>query len=113
MSRLVLVDQIIVGMELEQAVKNRYGQLLLSAQTRLEEKHKKVLRTWGITSVYIKEDIDTSIDLQSSDSQKTEELKQLIQRFQWSPRNPNEEDLFEMVLLKVLASNKCSGSGNL
>lgn len=113
MSRLVTINQIIEGMELEHAVKNQYGQLLLPANARLEEKHKKILKTWGISSLYIIEELNDSAEMQTMENQKIEELKLLHERFRWSPRNKNEEDLFEMVFLKELISDKNQrGSGS-
>lgn len=113
MSRLVTIDQIADGMELEQAVKNQFGQLLIPANARLKEKHRKVLKTWGVSSVHIREENNNSTDPEISDNQKKEGLKLLCQRFKWSPRNQNEEDLFEMVLSRNFASNKNPGESQL
>jgi len=108
MTKIVPVDQISEGMELELPVKNQYGQLLIPASARLEEKHKKILKTWGVTSVSIKEDLTTPSDSEPTDTQRADELELLYKRFGWRPGNPNEEDLFEMVLAK-----KSSGGAGL
>ena len=100
MTKIVPVDQISEGMELDQPVKNQYGQLLIPASARLEEKHKKILKTWGVASVSIKEDLAASSGSEPTNIQRAEELERLYIRFGWKPGNPNEEDLFELVLAK-------------
>lgn len=110
MSKLIASVQIIEGMVLEKAIKNKYGQLLIPANTLLEEKHKKLLKTWGITSAHIKSEEENPVDRIPENNQKSEELNLLYERFGWKPRNPNEEDLFEMVLAKGQKSG--SGSGD-
>lgn len=112
MPKLVSLDQITEGMIIEQAVKNQYGQLLISVNTKLEEKHKKILKTWGIVSVYVEEQNEGASNVELSKIQKTEELKLLYQRFLWCPRNANEEDIFEMLLSLDLMPIKSTMGSN-
>ncbi|MDP3148619.1 MAG: hypothetical protein Q8N83_05760 [Ignavibacteria bacterium] len=110
MSRLVAIEKLVDGMETNQAVKNKFGQMLIPAKTQITETHKKVLRTWGITSIDIKDDSSSPPDLQPTDNQKTEGLELLYRRFSWFPRNANEEDLFEMLLsLNIASDNRSIG----
>lgn len=106
MSRLVAIEKLVDGMETIQAVKNKFGQMLIPAKTQITETHKKVLRTWGITSIDIKDESSSPPDLQPTDNQKNEGLELLYQRFSWFPRNANEEDLFEMLLSLNIAADK-------
>ena len=46
-------DKLQAGMVLESDVKDLSGRMLLKAGTEIEEKHLKVLRTWGILGVNI------------------------------------------------------------
>lgn len=106
MSKRVNVDEVREGMELEIAVKNHYGQLLLPVNTVITEKHKNVFKTWGIDSIHIKsEPSDTDNPVREND-ETAEEMISLQERFGWSPRNLNEEDLFKMVSHKISVYDK-------
>lgn len=110
MSKHVPIDKLTEGMEINQAVKNQFGQMLIPANTQITEKHKKVLKTWGIVSVDIKDDSISTTDLQGAEINKTEGLILLYEQFSWQPRNANEEDLFEMLLsLNIASDNRSIG----
>ncbi len=102
MAKLITLDELKEGMELELPVKNKFGQTLLSANFKLEEKHKSLFKMWGIESFYIK-DIGTDDDIIKYDEERKEEAsKMLHQRMKWIPQNSNERDLYEMALQGVL-----------
>jgi hypothetical protein len=102
MSRLVATAQIAIGMVLDKAIKNKHGQLLIPGGITIEEKHIKLFKTWGISSVYIKGETVDSDYYASNDAQKTEWLEALYGAYGWTPRNRNEDDLFEMVMMLKL-----------
>ena len=105
MSTLITIDKITVGMKLAEPVKNKLGQLLFAVGVTLEEKHKKIFSTWGITSIYI-QDVDNQesnivFDMNSYPAAKEE----LSKRLKWVPRNAVEEDLFEIAVKKILEND--------
>lgn len=102
MSKLVATPKITQGMVLEKAIKNKYGQLLIPEKVTIEEKHIKIIEAQGISSVHIKTETDDSDYYASNDAQKTEWLEALYGAYGWTPRNPNEDDLFEMVMMLKL-----------
>jgi hypothetical protein len=102
MSKMVVISRITSGMVLEKAVKNKYGQLLIPENTVIEEKDIYTLAAWGISSVHVKSENDDSDYYASNDAQKTEWLEALCSEYGWIPRNQNEDDLFEMVMMLKL-----------
>lgn len=102
MSRLVAISQVTPGTVLEKAVKNKYGQLLLPENAVIGEKEIYILTSWGISSVHIKANNDDSDYYTSNNAQKKEWLEALCGAYGWKPRNRNEEDLFEMVMMLKL-----------
>lgn len=106
MSKCIPVEKVVEGMELEVAVKNHYGQMLLPVNTVIVEKHKKIFKTWGIQSIYVKEEISEPGSEQQLDAEKLKEMQSLYDRFKWKPRNSIEEDLFKMILLKISVYDK-------
>lgn len=50
---LIDVDQILPGMVLSKNVNDTSGRLLLQAHTTLNEKHIRVLRSWGIYQITV------------------------------------------------------------
>ena len=102
MPKLIVLEEIKEGMELALPLKNKFGQILLSADVRLENKHKKILKMWGVTAVYIKENNNEYKDIDYSEQTKGEAAKLLGLRLKWTPKNQNEEDLYEMALRNIL-----------
>lgn len=50
---LIDVDQILPGMVLSKNVNDTSGRLLLQAHTTLNEKHIRILRTWGVYQISV------------------------------------------------------------
>ena len=99
MPKFITPDEIQEGMELAEPVKNKFGQVLLSSNLKLQTKHTVILKTWGIQTIQIISDNDvTKID----ESALEEAREKLSHRMKWSPRNANEEDLVEMALNRIL-----------
>jgi hypothetical protein len=102
MSKIISVEKIAPGMELASDVRNKFGQILLGASSKLEEKHKKIFKTWGILSVDIT-DSEAESAYKDIDEPKLAEVRARIsKRFLWTPSNLFEEDLFEVVMEKAL-----------
>lgn len=105
MPKLVVLEEIKEGMELALPIKNKFGQVLLSADVRLENKHKKILKTWGVTGIYIKEDNIETNEAEYDDKAVSEAAQILSRRLKWKPTNFNEEDLYNMALRQILEKN--------
>lgn len=95
--KLINVSEIERGMELTEPVKNRNGQVLLNSGVILEEKHKLILKTWGIKKVSVKSEFEEAnspvYDLAE------EKMSALKNRLSWQPRNYQESELIELALI--------------
>ena len=102
MSIQITIDRIKNGMILSERIVNKFGQMLLPAETKLEEKHKKLLKTWGVQSIHIKDDVIDSPEweLEKKRSLKAKEI--LAKRMNWEPRNIIEESIQETALVKIM-----------
>ncbi len=105
MPKLVLQEDIKEGMVLALPVKNKFGQMLMTADTRIEEKHKKIFKVWGIEVIYINEDDYEIEDFEYDEKDVSEASSMLNKRLQWTPKNFNEEDLYKMALQQILEKN--------
>ena len=105
MPTLITIDNLKAGMILAVPIKNKFGQLLLPAETNLEDKHKKILTTWGITSIYISTDGPEDSIPQFDITAFPDAKEKLEQRMKWNPRNAVEEDLLEIALKKLIEKN--------
>jgi len=102
MAQLVTLEELKDGQELAAPIKNKFGQILLSTNTILLEKHKKLLQMWGVLSVYVKED-NYSDDTIKYDGTKLEEAKETLKKcLIWTPRNQVEKEIVELALYSVL-----------
>ena len=102
MAKLISIDELKEGMELELPVKNKFGQTLLSANLKLEEKHKSIFKMWGIETFYIKENGVTDEENKYNEEQRIEAAEMLGRRINWIPQNTIERDLYELGLQEIL-----------
>ncbi len=98
MSKLIKIEEMMPGMTLAVPVKNKYGQIMLAVDTVVEEKHRKILKMWGITGIYIKEENNQETE-NGNDERKLSDAKEaLSKRITWIPQNPIEEEFYSMAL---------------
>ncbi len=95
--RIISVSEMESGMELTEPIKNGYGQILLNRGLILQEKHKLMLKTWGIKRISIKSEtveIESPITGFSDDN-----LAVLGDMLSWKPRNYQETELIQLALI--------------
>lgn len=96
MNKTILLDDFEEGMELAVPLKNKFGQILLRANVKLEKKHKNLFRTWGIETLVIVSDEDGD---DAIDEALIAEAKQILsKKIAWTPKNNYEENLVQMCL---------------
>ena len=92
----VPVDQLKAGMILAEPVmnKNRSKEEGLSAGTKLSEYHLAAIKTWGISSVAIDEEI-------VGPEIKHEAFQRVKGRMHWVPSHPIEEEIYKVALQRA------------
>lgn len=98
----ITIDRIKEGMQLSENISNKFGQLLLPANTRLEKKHIKLLKTWGIQSIQVQDEEDASCVWKEEKEFLIKAKAALEKRIKWKPRNPIEETIQEIALIKSI-----------
>ena len=97
MAQSIVIEDIKDGDILAEPVLNNYGQTLIPSGATLKQSHVNLLRTWNILSITIKSDQNEGDDgFEFSEEVKAMATEQMIRRMKWKPRNPNEEDLFQL-----------------
>jgi hypothetical protein len=104
MPKIVFIDELKEGMELATPVKNKFGQVMLAENIKLEERHKNILMLWGIQSVYVKDSEEESEQLFDEDAVSNAK-DQLKKRLTWNFRNFNEEEIYNLALSELLKKN--------
>jgi len=104
MPKIVFINEIKDGMELSIPVKNKFGQIMLAENTKLEERHKNILLLWGIQSVSVRDNEEES-ELQFDDAAISKAKDQLKKRLKWNFRNVNEEEIYNLALGELLKKN--------
>ena len=104
MPKIVFINEIKDGMELAIPVKNKFGQIMLAENTKLEERHKNILLLWGIQSVSVKDNEEES-EVQFDDATVSKAKDQLKKRLKWNFRNVNEEEIYNLALGELLKKN--------
>ncbi len=101
MASLVSLEELQEGMVLAEPVINNFGQTLLPSGIKLNSKHKVILKTWNIDSVYVQsEEGDTDFDISTELKQKA--AKKLLERMNWLPEQKIEKDMFSAgIILKA------------
>ena len=111
MPKIVLTDQIIDGMITHSEVTNRYGQILIGSGALLTEKHKKMLKSWNVESVYIKNEDVEDTEAMISDDIITLAKERIASRILWEPRNKTEEDMIDLAYITTARRIKKQGGG--
>ena len=101
----VVIDNLVTGMVVSSDVHDRSGRLLLSAGIKLNDKHLRMFRTWGVVEVDIADGdarktiqpIAREIDTQRLQALETE-LKPLFRNTNLA--HPAMEELFRLCLLR-------------
>lgn len=99
-------------METSTAVLNKFGQILLGANIKIEDHHLNILKTWGIITIEVH--VNESGDEQSIQNiEKLNSIKEtLLANTGWLPRIPQEEDLFEMAAQQIFEKQNSETCGN-
>ncbi len=102
MDRIVTVNELKEGMTISQPVKNRFGQLIIVSDQKIELKHLNVLKIWGIHSVTIEGESDNEYNQQINEEIRNEAERILQKRINWLPENLFEKELYEFALMKII-----------
>ncbi|MBU1100265.1 MAG: hypothetical protein KKA84_07650 [Bacteroidetes bacterium] len=100
MNKTILLDDFEEGMELAVPLKNKFGQVLLGANVKLEKKHKNLFRTWGIETLVIVSDDEGEEPIDESLMAEAETI--LAKKIYWTPKNKFEENLIQMGMDNIL-----------
>lgn len=102
MTSVLTIDQLKEGMEVAIPVKNKVGQILLPANLILENKHIRMLHTWGISTISVVSNLDEPGNSKYDAGQIENARNELNKRILWKPELPFEEELYEMGLFIIL-----------
>lgn len=85
MANVIKLEEIVEGVILQEDVMNSQGVILLKKGLKLQEKHIKILKRWGVGSVTVSEESDLADDnrpVAEIIQEKTTEIRgQLDKRF--------------------------------
>ena len=104
MPKIVFINELKEGMELATPVKNKFGQVMLAENIKLEERHKNILLLWGIQSVFVK-DNEEEVEQLFDDNAVSIAKELLTKRLKWNFRNYNEEEIYNLALSELLKKN--------
>lgn len=97
MPRIINTDEINEEMELQTAVTNKFGQVLIGAGVQLSEKHKKILKTWNINNIEIKSD-DLPIEVEISPENIDAAKAFIATKIKWKSKNKLEDEIIEIAI---------------
>lgn len=98
MSKLVILENIEVGMKLASPQVNRYGQVLLAKGTELNEEHLKLLKTWGIERISVEDTVKEGMLSQAYLDKKEVVERRMKLRMLWEPSNIYEVDMYRSAI---------------
>ena len=101
MQKLINVQDFKDGMEVAVTIKNKFGQILIKEGSKLEERHRTVLLTWGIQNFYISEN-EEKIESCYNETAINNAKEIIKTRLSWDYRNYSEEELYNLALEELL-----------
>ena len=101
MSELKDIKKIEPGMILAEPVLNKHGQVLLPAGAEVKKHHKKVLATWNVKFVNVK-DTESNDDMNGISPELYKRAKSVLEEnMLWKPRNAEEFDLYNACVINI------------
>jgi len=101
MSQLKDIKKIEPGMILAEPVLNKHGQILLAAGAEVQTHHKRVLATWNIKFINIK-DSDGDDEVKGISPELYKRAKSILEEnLLWKPRNAEEFDLYNACVINI------------
>jgi hypothetical protein len=101
MPKLITINDLQEGMELAVPVRNKFSQVLLAENIKLEDRHKNILLLWGIQSIYVKETENES-EIKFNEAEILQAKNKLKDRIKWNFRNYSEEEIYNLALNEIL-----------
>jgi len=101
MPKLITINDLQEGMELAVPVRNKFSQVLLAENIKLEDRHKNILLLWGIQSIYVKE-TENDAEVKFNEAEILEAKNKLKDRIKWNFRNFSEEEIYNLALNEIL-----------
>jgi len=98
MPSVVQIDHIKEGMVIAKPIVNSFGQTLINSGIELNENHIRVLKTWSIHTVTIKEN-DNDEEVEITKEMIALAQKKIAERCLWQPRTEEEKDMYKSVVL--------------
>lgn len=92
------------GMILAENLSNNFGQVLAKSGAEIKEAHLRMLKTWSIDGILIKEEKEDQSEL--SEVEKLKYMQKVASKFGFEPKTELEKDLMEACLLHFLKHNK-------
>lgn len=103
MSRIININNIEEGMVTAEAVKNKFGVVMLPAGAILEERHKRILKGWNIQTLHIKS-VDNGIDSDISDNFLQTAEQHLKMKMDWVPKDDFEKSMYDSAVHYIAKS---------
>ena len=99
----ISVADVVAGLVVEEDVKDRNGRLIISCGITIEEKHLRILKTWGVTKIAVQSAQKTPAPevVDKASPEYIEAVKMIRRRFRF---NPGKHPL--IALLKDMAVHK-------
>lgn len=95
----VNLDNLKLGMILAKPVKNRFGQIMLGENVKIEEKHLNMFKMWGIDNFVVFDDSDIkSLYTEKDEIKEIAKNKVLNNIFNWGVLNDLEKELIEVII---------------
>lgn len=104
MFKTIEIENVQAGMVLRKSIHNRFGQMILPEGTKLEERHKRVLKTWGVKAVPIADGFESDDNEVSEVDEKIETSAKdyMNKKMHWTPRNEFEASMYQIALKRII-----------
>ncbi|GAB1371941.1 hypothetical protein MASR1M45_20030 [Candidatus Kapaibacterium sp.] len=98
MTNKVSIDKLTEGVVISKQLENKFGQVLLPANTTLNKNHISMLKLWGIKEVEL-HDLEASISHKTNFNYKTISKDELLKSIDWVITNNYEDEITDLLTM--------------
>lgn len=98
MAKNINIDEIEGELIIAETIYNKYNQMIVKCDTKIDSKVVRILKMWGVESVFVYDE-EEFVDESSKKEKELESIKEsVLSKLNWKNLNKDEEFIVDLVV---------------